>query len=318
MSQLRAYRTGGTIHVVINNQVGFTTPPSEGRSSIYATDVAKTIQAPIFHVNGDDPEAVVRVAEHAFAYRQQFKRDVVIDLICYRRRGHNEGDDPSMTQPLMYNLIEAKRSRSHPLHRGARRPRRHHPRGVRGRAPRLPGAPRARIRRDPRGADRHDPGDHQRRARHERHRAAGRAAGRPPGRAGVHRRRPERGRADRRRAQQSARRLHRASEAAAAAEEALRDEPPGFDRLGLRRADRPRLPAARGHSRASRGPGCPSRHLRLAALGVPRSRERPGVAAAREPLRDAGAVRRSTTPCSASTRRWRSSTATRWSGPTRS
>jgi len=110
MAMLRAYRTGGTIHVVINNQVGFTTPPSEGRSSIYATDVAKTIQAPIFHVNGDDPEAVVRVAEHAFAYRQQFKRDVVIDLICYRRRGHNEGDDPSMTQPLMYNLIEAKRS----------------------------------------------------------------------------------------------------------------------------------------------------------------------------------------------------------------
>ena len=110
MSQLRAYKTGGTIHVVINNQVGFTTPPSEARSSVYATDVAKTVQAPIFHVNGDDPEAVVRVAEHAFAYRQQFKRDVVIDLVCYRRRGHNEGDDPSMTQPLMTNLIEAKRS----------------------------------------------------------------------------------------------------------------------------------------------------------------------------------------------------------------
>lgn len=110
MSQLRAYRTGGTIHVVVNNQVGFTTPPGEARTSIYSTDVAKTIQAPIFHVNGDDPEAVVRVAELAFEYRQEFKRDVVIDLICYRRRGHNEGDDPSMTQPLMYNLIEAKRS----------------------------------------------------------------------------------------------------------------------------------------------------------------------------------------------------------------
>jgi 2-oxoglutarate decarboxylase len=110
MSQLRAYRTGGTVHVNINNQVGFTTPPGEGRTSIYSTDVAKTIQAPIFHVNGDDPEAVIRVAEVAFAYRQEFHRDVVIDLICYRRRGHNEGDDPSMTQPLMYNLIEAKRS----------------------------------------------------------------------------------------------------------------------------------------------------------------------------------------------------------------
>jgi 2-oxoglutarate dehydrogenase E1 component len=110
LSQLRGYRTGGTIHIVVNNQVGFTTPPGEGRSSIYATDIAKAIQAPILHVNGDDPEAVVRVAELAFAYRQEFKRDIVVDLVCYRRRGHNEGDDPSMTQPLMYNLIEAKRS----------------------------------------------------------------------------------------------------------------------------------------------------------------------------------------------------------------
>ncbi|MCR2801659.1 multifunctional oxoglutarate decarboxylase/oxoglutarate dehydrogenase thiamine pyrophosphate-binding subunit/dihydrolipoyllysine-residue succinyltransferase subunit [Microbacterium sp. zg-Y818] len=110
MSQLRGYRIGGTIHVVVNNQVGFTTLPQDARTSVYATDVAKTIQAPIFHVNGDDPEAVVRVAELAFRYREEFHRDVVIDLVCYRRRGHNEGDDPSMTQPLMTNLIEAKRS----------------------------------------------------------------------------------------------------------------------------------------------------------------------------------------------------------------
>ena len=110
MSGLDAYNVGGTIHVVVNNQVGFTTSPSAGRTSTYSTDVGRTVQAPIFHVNADDPEAVTRVAQLAFEYRQRFHHDVVVDLVCYRRRGHNEGDDPSMTQPLMYSLIDGKRS----------------------------------------------------------------------------------------------------------------------------------------------------------------------------------------------------------------
>ena len=110
LSALKGYRTGGTVHVVVNNNIGFTTSPTAGRSSTYATDIAKMIQAPIFHVNGDDPEACVKVMRMAFEYRQAFNRDVVVDLVCYRRHGHNEADEPAFTQPLMYARITDRRS----------------------------------------------------------------------------------------------------------------------------------------------------------------------------------------------------------------
>lgn len=110
LSELRGYRVGGTIHIVVNNQIGFTTAPENSRSTEYSTDIAKFIGSPIFHVNGDDPEACDWVARIAVDFRQKFRKDVVIDMICYRRRGHNEGDDPSMTQPYMYDVIDTKRS----------------------------------------------------------------------------------------------------------------------------------------------------------------------------------------------------------------
>jgi 2-oxoglutarate dehydrogenase E1 component len=110
LSQLPGYTVGGTLHIVVNNQIGFTTPPREGRSTTYATDVARMLQCPIFHVNGEDPEAVAQVVNLALDFRQTFHRDVFIDMYCYRRWGHNEGDEPSFTQPLLYSVIERRES----------------------------------------------------------------------------------------------------------------------------------------------------------------------------------------------------------------
>ncbi len=110
LSTLKGYKTGGTVHVVINNQIGFTTSTRDARSTFFPTDVAKMLPVPVFHVNGDDPEAVVFTMDLALRFRQTFGRDVVVDIFCYRKYGHNEGDDPSFTHPLMYRIIEGKKS----------------------------------------------------------------------------------------------------------------------------------------------------------------------------------------------------------------
>ena len=258
LSQLRGYRTGGTVHIIVNNQVGFTTAPQYSRSSVYATDVARMIQAPIFHVNGDDPEAVVRVALLAFAYRQAFKKDVVIDMLCYRKRGHNETDNPSFTQPLMYDLVEAKRST-----------RKVYTESLIARGDITMEEAEAALRDYQQQLERAFTETRDAAARRPSPARCAPRAGRPPGRprGGTHRDVRRGGQADHRHPGQPARRLHRAPAAEAAARPARGHGGRGRHRLGDRRAAGLRRAAHRRPPGTAGRPGQPARDVRPAARG---------------------------------------------------
>lgn len=282
MSQLRGYRTGGTVHVVINNQVGFTAAPESSRSSMYATDVARMIEAPIFHVNGDDPEAVVRIARLAFEFRQAFNKDVVIDLICYRRRGHNESDNPAFTQPLMYDLIDKKRS-----------VRKLYTESLIGRGD---------ITLEEAEQALQDFQGQLEKVFAEVREAATSPAARRPGdaradRAGVpgpgeHRDLTGRGEADRRVPGQRPGPRHRAPASAAAAAAPRGDDRRGHDRLGHGRDPGLRFAADGGHPGPPVGPGLPPRHLRPAPRGPHRPGDGRGLHPAPVPLGRPGPLQR--------------------------
>ena len=303
LSEVPGYEVGGTVHIVVNNQLGFTTAPELGRSSVYATDVAKMVQAPIFHVNGDDPEACVRVVELAFAFRQAFRKDVVVDMVCYRRFGHNEADEPAFTQPKMYELIRAHRSvrklyTETLVNRGdlslaeaeaalddfrarldarVRGDARERARPSRGSNPELPETVETSP---PTGVDRDGA-----RARSSTRSSRG----------------PTASRVNPKLERILARPAHR-----------VRRRP---RRLGARRGARVRLARARGHAGAPRRPGHAARHVQPAPRRARRHRDRAGVLPARAPRRRTRRRSCSTTRCSPSTPRSASSTATR--SPTR-
>ena len=311
LSQLDGYTTGGTLHVVVNNQIGFTTPPSQGRSTTYATDVAKMLQIPIFHVNGEDPEAVAQVVRLAMDFRDTFQRDVVIDMYCYRRRGHNESDEPAFTQPVMYAAIAERKSvrdgyLEHLLKLGGMTAaeadriaveRREHLEAELGEARRKDyvktqdwlggywkgymGGPEANVPEVDTG--------HRLGARQGSDPASERAAGGLPS-----------AQADR-----------------ALAAEARRDgQRRAAARLGHGRAAGVRLARDRGLARAPHGSGLAARHLQPAPRGAARRGGRPHVHAALPPGARIKRRSRSTTPRSVKPACWASSTATASTGRT--
>ena len=312
LSALKGYRTGGSMHVIVNNQIGFTTYPRYSRSSPYPSDVAKMIEAPIFHVNGDDPEAVVYAAKVATEFRQKFQKPVVIDMFCYRRYGHNEGDEPAFTQPLMYKAIRAHPSIARDLLQEADRRRRRHRGRSREDEGRLALAPRSRVR-----------------GRHRLQAEQGRLARRPLVEVQV-----------RRRHRRSAPRQHRRRDRDAEGHRqedhhgagglprpphhpALPRQPPQGDRdrrghrLGDRRGARLLLAAARRPPRAPVRTGHRARHVLAAPFGADRSGERGAPHPVQPSRREAGHASRSSTRCSRKRPCSASSTATRSPSRTR-